>query len=124
MIKVRRLSSNAKLPTKKASDSVCLQLYSAHDVTVPSHGKALVQTDLEMEVPFSTFGRIVNKPGLSVDNEIDVYSPIIEHSGNVGVVLYNHGDNDFIVATGGCVAQLVVEQAVIVQVREGSCVYS
>ncbi|KAG5191356.1 Deoxyuridine 5'-triphosphate nucleotidohydrolase [Tribonema minus] len=123
MLTVRRLSVNAQPPTKKTPTSVCLQLYSAHNVTVPAHDKALVQTDLEIELPVSTYGRIVNKPGLSVDNEMDVYSPIIEaqNSSNVGIVIYNHGSSDFQVVRGDCIAQLIVHQAVIAHIQEQGC---
>jgi dUTP pyrophosphatase len=124
MINVRRLSESARLPTKKTPGSVCMQLYSAHDVIVPSKGKVLVRTDLEVAVPEGTYGRIINKADLTIDNEVEIYASIIDgHCNNVGVVLYNHGLKDFVVSVGDCIAQLIIEQVVVAQVREGNSVY-
>jgi hypothetical protein len=58
-----------------------------------------------------------------VKNFIDVGAGVVDYDyrGNVGVVLFNHGDQDFAVARGDRVAQLVLERismAPAVEVQE------
>jgi hypothetical protein len=58
-----------------------------------------------------------------VKNFIDVGAGVVDYDyrGNVGVVLFNHGDQDFPVARGDRVAQLVLERismAPAVEVQE------
>jgi dUTP pyrophosphatase len=63
------------------------------------------------------------RSGLAVKNFIDVGAGVVDYDyrGNVGVVLFNHGDQDFPVAHGDRVAQLVLERismAPAVEVQE------
>lgn len=124
MLSVKRLSENATLPTR-APSAVGLDLYSAQTVTIAAHDNALVQTDLSMQVPPSTYGRITNKRKLGLKNKLEVYAGIVDgtNTGNVGVVLFNHGDTSVDVIQGECIAQMILEQVVIAQVKEGDNVY-
>ncbi len=66
---------------------------------------------------------IAPRSGLAVKNFIDVGAGVVDYDyrGNVGVVLFNHGDQDFAVARGDRVAQLVLERismAPAVEVQE------
>ncbi|KAG5182325.1 dUTPase-like protein, partial [Tribonema minus] len=119
MLNVQRLSENATLPTR-AHNAVGFDLYSAHSAVIPAHNNALVETDLSMQVPESAYGRITNKRRLGLKNKLEVYAGIVDgtHTGNVGVVLFNHADEDVTVNKGDCIAQLILEQVVIAQIKE------
>jgi deoxyuridine 5'-triphosphate nucleotidohydrolase len=58
-----------------------------------------------------------------VKNFIDVGAGVVDYDyrGNVGVVLFNHGEQDFAIARGDRVAQLILERismAPAVEVQE------
>lgn len=46
--------------------------YSAYDCIVPARGKALVKTDLQIELPTGCYGRVAPRSGLALKNFIDV----------------------------------------------------
>jgi len=52
--------------------------YSAYKYIIPGHGKELVKTDLQIEVPFGTYGRIAPRSGLAWKNHIDVGAGVID----------------------------------------------
>ena len=57
-LQVKRLSPRATGPTRGSPLAAGYDLYSAHDVTVPAEGKALVKTDLAIAVPDGCYGRV------------------------------------------------------------------
>ena len=65
-----------------------------------------------MAVPNGTYGRIAPRSGLAWKKFIDVGAGVIDgdYRGEVGVVLFNHGADDLVVAAGDRVAQLVLER--------------
>lgn len=79
---------------------------------VPAHGKAIVKTDIQVELPEGCYGRVAPRSGLAAKNFIDVGAGVIDedYRGNVGVVLFNHSEVDFTVAKGDRIAQLICER--------------
>lgn len=94
--------------------------YSAHDVTIPARGKGICPTDLAIAVPDNCYGRVAARSGLAVKNSIDVGAGVIDadYRGNVGIVLFNHGDQPFEVKRGDRVAQLICERIVLPELQE------
>lgn len=88
--------------------------FSAYDTVVPARGKGLVKTDIQIEVPFGTYGRVAPRSGLAWKNFIDVGAGVIDqdYRGNVGVILFNHSETDFDVKKGDRIAQLICERIV------------
>jgi dUTP pyrophosphatase len=87
---------------------------------VPKRGKALVKTDLAMIIDPSVYGRIAPRSGLAWKHSIDVGAGVIDsdYRGNIGIVLFNHGDDDFIIGKGDRVAQLIFEKIQMVGFAE------
>ena len=75
-------------------------------------GKGIVKTGISLACPPGTYGRIAPRSGLAVKKFIDVGAGVIDadYRGEVGVVLFNFGDEDFTVNVGDRVAQLVLEK--------------
>ncbi len=63
---------------------------------------------------------VLNRSGLAVKHFIDVGAGVIDcdYRGNVGVVLFNHGSQDFVVNRGDRIAQLILEKISMAQVEE------
>lgn len=64
---------------------------------MPARGKAVVATDLAIAIPPNTYGRVAPRSGLAVKHFIDTAAGVIDedYRGPVGVVLFNHGSEDF-----------------------------
>ncbi|XP_005188706.2 deoxyuridine 5'-triphosphate nucleotidohydrolase [Musca domestica] len=107
-----KLTENAFEPVRGSERAAGLDLRSAYDLVVPARGKALVKTDLQIEVPNGSYGRIAPRSGLAVKNFIDVGAGVVDedYRGNLGVVLFNHSDVEFEVKRGDRIAQLICER--------------
>ncbi|KAI8965268.1 dUTPase-like protein [Daldinia sp. FL1419] len=109
---IKKLSPTAKLPTRGSAFAAGYDLYASRPATIPSRGKALVETDISIAVPAGTYGRIAPRSGLAAKHFIDTGAGVIDadYRGPVKVLLFNHSEADFPVAEGDRVAQLVVER--------------
>ena len=65
-----------------------------------------------MSMPSSCYGRIAPRSGLALKKFIDVGAGVIDedYRGEIGVVLFNFGNDDFEVNMGDKVAQLIFEK--------------
>ena len=81
---------------------------SAYEYVVPARGKELVKTDHSVAIPKGTT-RVAPRSGLAWKKFIDVGAGVVDYDyrGNVGVILFNHGEEDFVVRKGDRVAQLI-----------------
>ena len=100
------------MPTKGTVQSAGYDLSSAGTHSIPANGKGLVPTDLAISVPQNTYGRIAPRSGLALKSHISVGAGVIDadYRGNVGVVLFNHGQQPFDIKAGDKIAQLVLER--------------
>jgi dUTP pyrophosphatase len=120
--KVRRLSEHSSLPMRASDGAAGYDLTSAHDYVVSPQNKAIICTDLSINVPDGTYGRIAPRSGLAAKRFIDVGAGVIDadYRGNVGVVLFNHAQEEFVVKRGDRIAQLILERIVTPDVTEVS----
>ncbi|XP_076285218.1 deoxyuridine 5'-triphosphate nucleotidohydrolase-like isoform X2 [Lasioglossum baleicum] len=120
ILKFAKMTDKAYAPMKGSKSAAGYDLRSAYEYTVPARGKELVKTDLQIEVPEGTYGRIAPRSGLAWKNSIDVGAGVIDadYRGNVGVVLFNFGNEDFKISPGDRVAQLICERIVYPELEE------
>ena len=120
MLKFVRISSNAHAPTKGSPFAAGYDLYSAVDVTIAAHDKAIIPTDLKVAVPPGTYGRVAPRSGLAAKSFIDVGAGVVDedYRGPLGVVLFNHANADFEVKQGDRIAQLICEKIVYPELVE------
>mmetsp|Transcript_30552 Transcript_30552/g.68418 ORF Transcript_30552/g.68418 Transcript_30552/m.68418 type:complete len:176 (-) Transcript_30552:81-608(-) len=111
-MQVKLLSDYAKMPMRGSPLSAGFDLAAAESVTVPAGERAVVKTDLSVACPEGTYARVAPRSGLAVKKMIDVGAGVVDadYRGNVGVVLFNFGQEDFNVAVGDRIAQLILEQ--------------
>ena len=111
ILRVKILTNKGRLPVKGSQYAAGHDLYSARDIIVPARGTALVDTDISINVPYGTYGRVAPRSGLALKNSIDVGAGVIDHdyTGPVGVILFNHGNTDFNIKEGDRIAQLIIE---------------
>jgi dUTP pyrophosphatase len=114
-LKFLRLNDDATRPKQGYALSAGLDLYSAVDIVVPFHGKALVDTSIMIaQFPRNTYGRIAPRSGLSYYHFIDVGAGVIDpdYRGSIKVLLFNYSDKNFQVKKGDAIAQLICEKFV------------
>ena len=112
VLRVKRLSENAVLPVRGSGLAAGYDLASAEDIVIPARGKAIAKTDLAMAIPLGHYGRIAPRSGFSWKKHTDIGAGVIDadYRGNVGVVIFNHSEEDISVSQGDRIAQLILEQ--------------
>ena len=122
---VKKLSFDARLPTRGSDGAVGYDLYSSEDATVPCQaGRALVGTGIALSIPDGLYGRVAPRSGLAVKHCINVGAGVIDpdYTGEIKVVLFNHGEKDFEIKKGDRIAQLVLERCETPPIEEISIV--
>jgi len=117
---VKRLTKDAILPTRGSNASVGYDLYSTDQVIIPPTHRALVGTSVAILMPNGVYGRVAPRSGLAVKHGIQVGAGVIDpdYTGEVKVVLFNHGDKVFEVKKGERIAQLILEKCETPRVEE------
>ena len=116
---VKRLNEHATLPARGSPLAAGYDLSSSEDVSIPKGTRGLVGTGIAFTVPHETYGRIAPRSGLAVKKGIQVGAGVIDHdyTGEVKVVLFNHGDEDFVIKKGDRIAQLIIEKIEMPEVK-------
>ena len=104
------------LPAHATPDSAGLDLRAAvpedEPVTLAPGARALVPTGLQIALPRGTEGQVRPRSGLAYKHGVTVLNSPgtidADYTGEVGVLLVNHGAEPFVVARGERIAQLVV----------------
>lgn len=111
-LKVKLLTENATAPEAAHMGDAGYDLSSAYETIVPAHGKGLVKTDIAVEIFPGWYGRVAPRSSVAWKNHIDVGAGVIDskYRGNLGVVLFNHSDEDYKISKGDRIAQLIVEK--------------
>ena len=119
ILKIKLLSENAKQPTLGTPGSAGHDLYSPCESVVPARGKKLIMLDISMAIPDGYYGQIHPRSGTAVRNSIETGAGVIDsdYRNNCGVLLYNHGDEDFKVSKGDRIAQLILHKILVPQIQ-------
>lgn len=119
----KRLSKNAKLPTRGTDNSAGLDLYSAVDISILPHERGFVPLDLKLIIPQGCYGRMASRSGLCNKKGIDIKAGVIDadYRGNLNVILKNDSEDPFEITQGMRIAQLIcekIEYPEIIEVNE------
>ena len=109
---IQKLRGDAKTPRRMTQGAAGYDLSSCECQTVSPWGKALIRIGIALRLPSGTYGRIAPRSGLALKHSIAVGAGVIDpdYSGEVGVILFNHSNQEFRVEKGDRVAQLVLEE--------------
>ena len=111
ILKVKKLSSDAIIPTQSNSSDAGWDLYALEHRYVPSNRRALIKTGISLEIPDGFVGLIWPRSGLAVKKGIDVFAGVVDagYRGDVGVCLYNSSQTEFQVQAGDRIAQIIFQ---------------
>ena len=108
--------SNNELPAfaTALSAGMDLRAFLVSDIVIAPGERALVPTGLHMALPAGYEAQVRPRSGLAYKHGVTVLNSPgtidADYRGDVGVILINHGDSDFVVQSGDRIAQLVVAQ--------------
>jgi len=113
-ILIKKLSSKVKLPSYKTDGSSGMDLMAFIDkpISIMPQTSKLIPTGLFIAIPENTEVQIRPRSGLAAKNNISVLnSPGTidsDYRGELKVILYNHGSNEFFVKNEDRIAQMVL----------------
>tara|TARA_Y100001958_G_C21235003_1_gene561235 strand:+ start:709 stop:1146 length:438 start_codon:yes stop_codon:yes gene_type:complete len=113
-ILIKKLSSKVKLPSYKTDGSSGMDLMAFIDkpISIMPQTSKLIPTGLFIAIPEDTEVQIRPRSGLAAKNNISVLnSPGTidsDYRGELKVILYNHGNNEFFVKNEDRIAQMVL----------------
>ena len=116
MVKVlfKRLNQKVKLPSYKTSGSSGMDLMACIDkpITIKSNESMLIPTGIAIAIPDDTEVQIRPRSGLAAKSSISVLNTPgtigSDYRGELKIILYNHGVDDFVVNNGDRIAQMVL----------------
>ena len=113
-ILIKKLNSKVKLPNYKTDGSSGMDLMAFVDkpISILPQKSELIPTGLSIAIPDNTEVQIRPRSGLAVKNNISVLNTPgtidSDYRGELKVILYNHGNKEFIVNNEDRIAQMVL----------------
>ena len=120
-VKVAKIHSMAKMPTRGSINAAGWDLYALEDMTVPFRKSMKIRTGIRVAIPNGYEGQVrsrssLGKKGLILPHSIGTIDS--DYRGEVSVLLINHGDEPFSISRGDRVAQVVFAKVVQVEFLE------
>ena len=113
-ILIKKLNSKVKLPSYKTDGSSGMDLMAFLDkpISILPQQSRLIPTGLFIAIPDNTEVQIRPRSGLAVKNNISVLNTPgtidSDYRGELKVILYNYGNEEFIVKNEDRIAQMVL----------------
>jgi len=126
MVKVliKKLSPEVQLPSYKTSGASGMDLMAliTSSMTIKPKTSCLIPTGLSMAFPEDYEVQIRPRSGLAAKNNISVLNTPgtidSDYRGEIKVILYNHGDEDFIIENKDRIAQMVLTPVIKMELEE------
>ena len=103
-VRFMKLEEGATLPCYAHSGDAGMDLVAFQEVSIPAGDAALVRTGLSIQLPPGTEAQVRPRSGLALKRKVTVLNTpgtIDEgYRGEIGVILINHGKEDFIAEKG------------------------
>ncbi len=123
-IEIMRLAHGADLPLPNYATvgAAGLDLRSAEALTLKPNARALVATGIAIALPDNFEAQVRPRSGLAAKHGVTVLnSPGTidsDYRGEIKVPLINHGAEDFVIARGDRIAQMIIVPVIQVQLQE------
>ena len=121
-LKIKKLKSSARIPKYEHGGDVGMDLYSCENYLIKPGERELISTGLSVEFDVGYEMQIRPRSGLALKKGISIVnSPgTIDagYRGEIGVIIINHGSEDFEIKAGDKIAQAVMNKVEIVEIKE------
>lgn len=118
-LRVERLNSNAKLPSKAHADDAGYDLYADDCFSLEPYGQALISTGIRVAIPQGYVGLVWDKSGVAKDG-LKTMGGVIDagYRGEVKVIVKNLGEDVYNIAPGQKIAQLLIQPISLLPLSE------
>ena len=110
------------LPTRQTPQSAGLDLHANISVTISKGERTLVPTGIKVALPFGYEAQVRPRSGLALKHGVTVLNAPgtidADYRGEVGVLLINHGTEDFAIQRGDRIAQLVIAKVEMIDFHD------
>ena len=128
MVKVliKKLDPTIKLPEYKTKGASGMDLiaFIKKPINIKPKASSLVSTGLSVAFPENYEIQIRPRSGLAAKNNISVLNTPVtidsDYRGEIKVIIYNHGDNDFVINNGDRIAQMVLSPVIKMELEENN----
>ena len=128
MVKVliKKLDSSVKIPEYKTSGASGMDLiaFIKEPINVKSKTSSVIPTGLAVAFPENYEIQIRPRSGLAAKNNLTVLNTPgtidSDYRGEIKVIIYNHGNKDFIIKNGDRIAQMVLSPVIKMKLEETS----
>ena len=123
-ILVKKFDKNIKLPAYKTSGSSGMDLiaYIKNKITIKPGKTAMIPTGIAVAIPKNFEIQIRPRSGLAAKNGISIVNTPgtidSDYRGEIGVILINHGEKDFIVKPGMRIAQMIISKVIKISLKK------
>ena len=121
---VKRLDSNVKIPEYKTSGSSGMDLmaFVENSIKIAPNTLELIPTGLSIAIPEDFEIQIRPRSGLAAKSSVSVLNTPgtidSDYRGELKIILFNHGNKDFIVNNNDRVAQMVLTPVIKMELKE------
>ena len=109
------------LPAKAHADDAAFDLRSRCDMIVPVNKSTLVPTGVFIELPVNYEAQVRPRSGLALKHNITLTNSPgtvdAGYRGEVGVIMFNHGPEEFAIKRGDRIAQMVIAELPVVELE-------
>ena len=111
-LRVKRLTSEARIPTKGSKKAAGHDLYAQEATTRPAKGQGIIGTGNAIGLPPSTSRRIALRSRLILKHSLAVNAGVIEgdYTREIKFVLVNLGNKEYEIHQADKIAQLILER--------------
>jgi dUTP pyrophosphatase len=116
------LSDKAIFPTKPHETDACFDLYvcSPKSIRIAANGHESIPTGVAFNIPPGYFGKIYERSGVSLQRPITIKAGVIDsgYTGEIKVIVHNHGDMPELIDTGAKLAQIAIHELPVVELTQ------
>jgi len=109
-LRIMKLSDKAIVLTKGSRFAAGHDIYAVTNGLIPAKGQTLVETGFAIGLPEGTYARLAARSAMASKMGIEVDGGVMDadYTGEVKVILRNHGEADCLFKAGDRIAQLII----------------
>ncbi len=121
-LEIQRLDKDVELVRYAKDGDAGFDLRASHEENVPAGEKRIIKTGIKMAIPAGYVGFIWDRSGMAAKHQMHTLAGVVDagYRGEVGVVIKNLSDTDFLVEKNMRIAQMVVQPFIAPDIVEVS----
>jgi len=121
-LKIKKLNESAVIPSYAHKGDAGMDLFSTEEYNLKPKERKLISTGLSVEVPEGYELQVRPRSGLALKKGISIVNApgTIDagYRGEIGVIMINHGEEDFEINKGDKIAQAILNKVEFAEIQE------